>query len=69
MGVFIISLWSFLVIAMNKQSFEEKQAFAAKIRARNYAASLRLEGFKPAVSELPMTKESVISKYKSQVSQ
>ena len=54
---------------MNKQSFEEKQAFAAKIRARNYASSLRLEGFKPAVSELPMTKEIIISKYKSQVSQ
>ena len=54
---------------MNKQSFEEKQAFAAKIRARNYAASLRLEGFKPAVSELPMTKEIIISKYKSQLSQ
>ncbi|WP_316675019.1 YhfG family protein [uncultured Tolumonas sp.] len=54
---------------MNKQSFEEKQAFAAKVRARNYAASLRLEGFKPPVSELPMTKEIIISKYKSQVSQ
>ena len=67
--MFIISLWSFGVLAMNKQSFEEKQAFAAKVRARNYAASLRLEGLKPAVSELPMTKESIISKYKSQVSQ
>ncbi|WP_320150358.1 YhfG family protein [uncultured Tolumonas sp.] len=54
---------------MNKQSLEEKQAFAAKIRARNYAASLRLEGIRPAVFELPMTKESIISKYKSQISQ
>jgi hypothetical protein len=54
---------------MNKQSFEEKQVFAAKVRARNYAASLRLEGLKPAVSELSMPKESIISKYKSQVSQ
>ena len=54
---------------MNKQSLEEKQAFAAKIRARNYAASLRLEGLRPAVSKPPMTKESLISKYKSQVSQ
>jgi hypothetical protein len=67
--MFIISQGSFQVLAMNKQSLEEKQAFAAKIRARNYAASLRLEGIRPAVSELPMTKESIISKYKSQVSQ
>jgi hypothetical protein len=54
---------------MNKQSFEEKQAFAAKVHARNYAASLRLEGLKPTVTELSMTKESIISKYKSLVSQ
>ncbi len=67
--MFIISLWSFGVLAMNKQSFEEKQAFAAKVRARNYAASLRLEGLKPTETEHSMTKESIISKYKSQVSQ
>ena len=54
---------------MKKQSFQEKQAFAAKSRARNYAASLRLEGLKPASSELSMTKESILNKYRSLVSQ
>ena len=34
---------------MSKPTLEEKQAFAAKVRARNYAASLRLEGLKPGV--------------------
>jgi hypothetical protein len=54
---------------MNKQSFEEEQAVAAKVHARNYATNLRLEGLKPTVTELSMTKESIISKYKSLVSQ
>ncbi len=53
---------------MKEQSLQEKQAFVAKSRARNYAASLRLEGLKPASSERSMTKESILNKYRSQVS-
>ena len=33
---------------MSLQTFEEKKAYFAKVRKRNYAASLRLEGLDPA---------------------
>ncbi len=32
---------------MNLRTFEEKKAYFAKVRKRNYAASLRLEGLDP----------------------
>ncbi len=53
---------------MSKPTLEEKQAVAAKVRARNYAASLRLEGIKP-VTETASSKESLLQKYRSRVSQ
>jgi len=53
---------------MSKPTLEEKQAFAAKVRARNYAASLRLEGIKP-VTDIASSKESLLQKYRSRVSQ
>jgi hypothetical protein len=53
---------------MSKPTLEEKQAFAAKVRARNYAASLRLEGIKP-VTETTSSKESLLQKYRSRVNQ
>ena len=54
---------------MNKQSFEEKQAFAAKTRARNYAASLKLEGMKPSSTSASMSKDRILNKYRSQIEQ
>ena len=53
---------------MIKPTLEEKQAFTAKVRARNYAASLRLEGIKPAVTEMAPSKESLLNKYRAYVS-
>lgn len=46
------------------RTFEEKKAFAAKIRARNYAASLRLEGINGASVSSSTTKDDIIEKYR-----
>ncbi|MBD2860154.1 DUF2559 domain-containing protein [Spongiibacter sp. KMU-158] len=36
---------------MKFQTLEEKKAYFATVRRRNYAASLRLEGLDPAAAE------------------
>ena len=38
---------------------------AAKVRARNYAASLRLEGIKPGTTDTAANKESLLNKYRA----
>ena len=50
---------------MTKPTLEEKQAFTAKVRARNYAASLRLEGIKPGTTDTAASKESLLNKYRT----
>ena len=50
---------------MTKPTLEEKQAFTAKGRARNYAARLRLEGIKPGPTGTPASKESLLNKYRA----
>ena len=50
---------------MTKPTLEEKQAFTAKVRARNYAASLRLEGIKPVTTDSSVSKESLLNKYRT----
>ena len=50
---------------MSKPTLKEKQAFTAKVRARNYAASLRLEGIKPGTTDTAANKESLLNKYRA----
>ncbi len=51
---------------MNKPTLEEKQSFTAKVRARNYAASLRLEGMMPcSIPTTATSKETLLNKYRT----